>query len=349
MHGLYLLWWVGERGISPAVVAMILAAGDLALIALEVPAGWFADRFGHRASLIIGSSAQVLGMLACWLGQGVHELIAAAVLVALGDAFRSGADEALLYQTCVALHREEDFQKIEARTRAAGLVALVALLIAGGVIVSQMGFAVAWAVETALCALGLALACAMVEPSDGARVATTDEARERSQPEPRCPASQRFRLCVVMLILPVALLDGLASASSFLVQTEGTLDPEVLTVVVAGITLAEAGGAALAGRIARIGVRHLWLAAASGAGLAAATVGLPSGTLVAAVALSFVLGLVHPLRATLLQRSASDDARARVASLASACDVACSAVAVLAAGGWRGGHRSGRPSRIFMS
>ena len=31
MHGLYLLWWVGERGISPAIVAMILASGDLAL------------------------------------------------------------------------------------------------------------------------------------------------------------------------------------------------------------------------------------------------------------------------------------------------------------------------------
>ena len=82
---------------------------------------------------IIGSSVQVLGMLACWLGPGVPELFVAAVLVALGDAFRSGADEALLYQTCVALRREDDFQRIEARTRAAGLVALVALLIAGRV------------------------------------------------------------------------------------------------------------------------------------------------------------------------------------------------------------------------
>ena len=86
-----------RAGISPAIVAIILAAGDLALVAPELPAGWFADRFGHRASLIVGSSVQVIGMLACWLGQGVPELIVAAVLVALGDAFRSGADEALLF------------------------------------------------------------------------------------------------------------------------------------------------------------------------------------------------------------------------------------------------------------
>ena len=77
MHGLYLLWWVGERGLSPAIVAAIMAAGDLALLGLEIPTGWFADRYGHRASLIVGSSIQVLGMLACWLGRGVPELIAA--------------------------------------------------------------------------------------------------------------------------------------------------------------------------------------------------------------------------------------------------------------------------------
>jgi len=54
MHGLYLLWWVQERAIPASIVAAILAAGDLAIVAFEVPTGWFADRFGHRVSLIIG-------------------------------------------------------------------------------------------------------------------------------------------------------------------------------------------------------------------------------------------------------------------------------------------------------
>jgi hypothetical protein len=49
MHGLYLLWWVQEKQMSPAVVATVLAAGDLALMGLELPTGWFADKFGHRA------------------------------------------------------------------------------------------------------------------------------------------------------------------------------------------------------------------------------------------------------------------------------------------------------------
>jgi len=128
MHGLYLLWWVQEKQLSAASVAAILAAGDVALMLLEVPTGWFADRYGHRSSLILGSLAQVLGMMCCWLGRGIPGLLAASVLVALGDAFRSGADQALLYRTCLHLGRESDFQTIEARTRAAQLASIQAAL-----------------------------------------------------------------------------------------------------------------------------------------------------------------------------------------------------------------------------
>jgi len=77
----------------------------------------------------VGSSVQVLGMLVCWWGRDVPEVVAACILVAAGDAFRSGASEALLYRTCAALDREHDFRRIEARTHAVGLTALVALLL----------------------------------------------------------------------------------------------------------------------------------------------------------------------------------------------------------------------------
>jgi MFS family permease len=63
MHGLYLFWWVQERHVSPVAVATILAAGELTLMAIEVPTGWLADRFGHRTSMIVGSLVQILGML----------------------------------------------------------------------------------------------------------------------------------------------------------------------------------------------------------------------------------------------------------------------------------------------
>ena len=90
---------------SPALVAATMAAGDLALMALEVPTGWFADRFGYRRSLIVGSLLQVAGMLCCWLADGIAGLVGACLLVAVADAFRSGADQALLYRSCIAVGR----------------------------------------------------------------------------------------------------------------------------------------------------------------------------------------------------------------------------------------------------
>ena len=165
MHGLYLLWWVEEKKRSPASVGAVLAAGGLALLFLEVPTGWFADRVGHRASLIAGSSIQIVGLTWCWLGEGFAGLVVASVLVPLGDAFRSGADAALLYRTCRALDCEQEFQAIEARATAVELCALVGLVLAGGFIVSTWGYAAGWIVEILLSAVGVAIACALIEPS----------------------------------------------------------------------------------------------------------------------------------------------------------------------------------------
>ena len=148
MDGLYLLWWVQEKQMSPALVAATMAAGDLLLMALEVPTGWFADRFGNRRSLILGSLLQVAGMICCWLADGIPGLVGACLLVAVADAFRSGADQALLYRTCVAIGREPEFQRIEARSRAVQVVALALLIVAGGAIVTTWGFAAGWLAET---------------------------------------------------------------------------------------------------------------------------------------------------------------------------------------------------------
>ena len=335
MHGLYLLWWVGEQGISPAIVATILAAGDLVLLGLDVPTGWFADRFGHRASLIVGSSVQILGMLACWLGRGIPELVAASILVALGDAFRSGADEALLYRTCVALRRGSDFQIIEARTRSAGLVALVVLLLAGGLIVTRWGFALAWAIETALCAVGLAIACALAEPPAEDDAVRAESGIDRT-PSKSAPGTRtRLLRTTAALVLPAAFLNGLASGASFLAQTTGAESPASVTMIVAAITLAEAAGAALAARFSGATLRGQWLLAGAGTLVVGVSIVLQSEILIAAVALSPLVGFALPLRATLLQRLSADHTRARVASLASACDMACSAIALSVAGGWR--------------
>jgi MFS family permease len=324
MHGLYLLWWVQEKQMSPAVVAAALAAGDIALAILEVPTGWIADRFGHRVSLIAGSTVQVLGMLCCWWGRGLPGLVAASVLVALGDAFRSGADQALVYRSCVALGREQDFQAIEARTRALQQAALVALVLIGGWLVDAWGFAAGWALESALCAAGIAMACAMVEP----RAAVIDS--DITPPAPWTGNRRRM----LAIVLPATLLGAAAGAASFVAQTGGGWDALHVTRFVAVVSLAEAAGAATAMRM-RAGLAvQMWMLAI-GTAIVAASFAVPSWLNVAVVALSFLGAVAHPVRAAAIQRAVADHVRARAASFASACDTVLAVITLPIAGALR--------------
>jgi MFS family permease len=330
MQGLYLLWWVRERHLSAFAVAAILAAGDLALLALEIPTGVFADRFGHRASLILGSIAQVGGMLWCWLGQGIPGVLVACLLIALGDAFRSGADQALLYRSVVALGQDEQFQRVEARTRAVSLTAMVAQIIAGGVIVTIWGFAAGWIVETALSAVGLALALAMVEPPERDSASTQDYLTSRGH-----ATRTRLRvLALLALVLPAAFIHGAVSAMAFVAQTAAGAEPVGMTVLVASIALAEALGSWLAMRAPASGARTQIALGAACLVLLAAVLAMFSSLRPAVVAVSFLLGLAYPLRAAAIQRLATDDVRARAASIASACDMALKTMALTLVGRW---------------
>jgi MFS family permease len=325
MDGLYLLWWVQEKQLSPALVAATMAAGDLALMALEVPTGWFADRFGFRRSLILGSLLQVAGMVCCWLADGTAGLVGACLLVAVADAFRSGADEALLYRTCVAIGREAEFQRIEARARAIQVVSLALLIIAGGAVVTKWGFAAGWIAETLVCAVGGAIAVAMVEPPP----AGDDDADEAS-------SSTRAKMpwkMVALTIFPLAFLDAAGSAGSFMLQATGDRSPTAVTLLIALITLSDATGSALATRLPASGIRVQRVAAAIGSLLVAVALAVPAALVPVTIALSFGTGVLHPLRAAAIQRLASDGVRARAASMASACDMALSTLFLLLAGG----------------
>jgi hypothetical protein len=69
-----------------------------------------------------------------------------------------------------------------------------------------------------------------------------------------------------------------------------------------------------------------------GAVLAGIALTTPALFIPITITLSFTTGVSHPMRATAIQRLASDGMRARAASVASACDMALSTIVLLLAG-----------------
>jgi hypothetical protein len=345
MHGLYLLWWVQAKAVSPAAVATILATGDFALTLFEIPTGWVADRCGYRISLITGSALQIAGMFLCWFGRGIPGVLAATLVIALGDAFRSGADHAMLYRSCVALGCGQDFQRIEARTHAVGLIVLVGLVLAGGTLVDAFGFGIGWATETTLASIGLMLAIAMSEPGVADAdlrshevVLKPDTTLRRvgeasgDKADASSPGTDRRQLGVLAaLIVPASLLAALSSAALFIAQTAAGVDAVQVTLIVAIATCSEAAGSAFATRV-RVGTGRQIVLTVIGAAIASAAFVQSSIFTGAVFALAFLVGLAMPGRAAAVQRIAADRVRARAASAASAADKAATSLALICAG-----------------
>jgi hypothetical protein len=100
-------------------------------------------------------------MVFCWLGESVVGLLSAILLVALGDTLRSGADQALLYRSCLALEREADFQKNRVPIAKPAARRPRRVHPGGRRHCREWGFAAGWMAEAAVSVVGVAIAWAM--------------------------------------------------------------------------------------------------------------------------------------------------------------------------------------------
>jgi hypothetical protein len=114
-------------------------------------------------------------------------------------------------------------------------------------VVATSGFAVGWIVETGLSALGLAIAWAMIEPP----AAAIHESPQPASVTPgSAPAWSPSRTRFIATVLPASWLGGVTGAAAFFAQTANWATTENATMLVSIVTLAEALGAFLAGRLA---------------------------------------------------------------------------------------------------
>lgn len=129
---IWMLYLLETRGLSLGAVAGLEAALVACALIGEIPAGAVADRWGRRASLLLGSAVYTAGALAFGLTGDYLLLLAAWALMGAGLALWSGAGPALLYDTLRALGREPEFERRLGRAEAAGQIAELAAVAAAG-------------------------------------------------------------------------------------------------------------------------------------------------------------------------------------------------------------------------
>ena len=88
-----------ENGLGMKDVLLLQGIYSVAIVVLEIPSGYFADVWGRKSTLIIGSFLGVLGFAIYSFTSGFWSFLVAELVLGIGQSFISGSDSALLYDT----------------------------------------------------------------------------------------------------------------------------------------------------------------------------------------------------------------------------------------------------------
>jgi MFS family permease len=129
------LFWQ-SNGLTMTQIMLLQSIYSILVSLLELPTGAFADHFGKKQSLILGSFFWVVGTL--WYGSShlFWQFVIGEMLCGVGSAFISGADRSYLHQILREEGREKDFTKIESKARGFVQIAQGSASVVGGLIAS---------------------------------------------------------------------------------------------------------------------------------------------------------------------------------------------------------------------
>ncbi len=106
-----LIPFLGSLGLSMQEILIVEAVFSVTMVLLEVPSGYFADVFGRKLSVVLGLFFFMCSMMLFTLGTEFWHFVAAEIVGGIGLSFRSGAMEALLYDSLIELEREDEYKK----------------------------------------------------------------------------------------------------------------------------------------------------------------------------------------------------------------------------------------------
>jgi MFS family permease len=177
------IFWQQHIGLSLADVMTLQAIFAAAVVVFEFPTGYLADRIGHRRALLAGGVVSCAGWTQYASATSFGGFAVGECVLAIGYAFASGADSALLFESLDDADAIQSYARWEGRMRAGGQIAEAVSSGLGGwlyTIAPRLPF---W-LQVPNAVLALATAASMREP--------------RAQPTPRERVSMRALLATAL-------------------------------------------------------------------------------------------------------------------------------------------------------
>lgn len=109
-----------ECGLGLRDVFLLKSIYSVAIVSFEIPAGYLADVWGRRNSLLTGCILAFAGYLFYSFSGTFFTFAIAEIFLGIGQSMVSGADSALLYDTMLENKKEEEYLKYEGRVTMVG-------------------------------------------------------------------------------------------------------------------------------------------------------------------------------------------------------------------------------------
>ena len=152
-----------ENGLGMKDVLLLQGVYSVAIVVLEIPSGYFADIWGRKRTLIIGSVLGVLGFAIYSFTAGFWGFLIAELILGVGQSFISGSDSALLYDTLKEENREDEYVKLEGRVLSIGNFAETIAAIVGGFL-AEISLRTPFIIQTFIAMIAVPAAFTLVEP-----------------------------------------------------------------------------------------------------------------------------------------------------------------------------------------
>jgi len=102
-----------ENGLTMTNIFVLQSLFSVAVIVFEIPSGYFADRYGRKRALVLGSVLGFISFAIYAVAGGFWEILAAELVMGIGFAFISGADSALLYDSLQEIGEVDTYKRRE--------------------------------------------------------------------------------------------------------------------------------------------------------------------------------------------------------------------------------------------
>ncbi len=168
--------FLAHRGMSLVQIGLLESVFHITSMAMELPTGMIADRFGRKISRISGRCMALLSTLVMLGSHSFWGFFIAFVMSAISYNLESGAGDALIYDSMLELGEENDYMKIKGRQEACFQISRMASLILGG-FVAMYSYDLAYLLTLGVHGFTILQAFGFTEPTIGKRTKEERPAR----------------------------------------------------------------------------------------------------------------------------------------------------------------------------